>query len=80
MVRVQEPWLEHALILQLFWLPNLYLVLLAISFRGVILNLFRAILIAAYAEVNDTHVPPTDILKGPPLSQTRIVRAIKNRI
>ena len=55
----------------LFWLVQLYfptlckhplyLVLLAVAFRGVIVGLFRAILIAAYAEVNDTHVPPTDL-------------------
>ena len=58
---VQDSWLETAPVLNFFWLPHLYLVLLAVAFRGVIVGLFRAILIAAYAEVNDTHVPPTDL-------------------
>ena len=56
-----DSWLETAPVLNSFWLPHLYLVLLAVAFRGVIVGLFRAILIAAYAEVNDTHVPPTDL-------------------
>ena len=58
---VQDSWLETAPVLNFFWLPHLYLVLLAVAFRSVIVGLFRAILIAAYAEVNDTHVPPTDL-------------------
>ena len=63
---VQDSWLETAPVLNFFWLPHLYLVLFrAVAFRGVIIAAYssahRSGGLAAYAEVNDTRVPPTDL-------------------